>query len=95
MNRADGDAGRFDLRESAFRVAPGPTETRLYLETIEQALAGKSKLILDSTKARRQLYWIDGGIEIGGSPLNPVFPKHRQASGGTLNDARQKYLAGR
>ncbi len=73
VNRADGDAGRFDLRESAFRVAPGPTETRLYLETIEQVLAGKRKLILDSTKARRQLYWIDGGIEIGGSPLNPVF----------------------
>jgi len=73
VNRAAGDARRFSLRESSFRAAPGPTETRLYLETIEQVLAGKRKLILDSTKARRQLYWIDGGIQIGGAPLNPVF----------------------
>jgi len=73
VNRAEGDARRFELRQSAYNVAPGPTETRLYLETIEQTLAGKRKLILDSTKARRQLYLIDGGIEIGGPPLNPVF----------------------
>ena len=73
VSRAEGDASRFDLRETAFRAAPGPTETRLYLETIEQALAGKRKLILDSTRARRQLYLLDGAIEIGGAQLNPVF----------------------
>ena len=56
VNRAEGDASRFNQREAAFRSAPGPTETRLYLETMEQVLPGKKKLIVDSTKARRQLY---------------------------------------
>jgi len=73
VSRAKGDASRFDQREAAFRLAPGPTETRLYLETIEQVLAGKPKLIVDSTKARRQLYLLDDGVEIGGPALNPVF----------------------
>ena len=73
VNRAQGDAGRFTERETAFRAAPGPTETRLYLETIEQVLPGKRKLIVDSTKARRQLVLFDDGVEIGGPALNPVF----------------------
>lgn len=73
INRADGDAGRFNQREAAFRSAPGPTETRLYLETIEQVLPGKKKLIVDSTKARRQLFLLEDSVEVGGSALNPVF----------------------
>jgi len=73
VNRAEGDAGRFNQREAAFRSAPGPTETRLYLETIEQVLPGKRKLIVDSTKARRQLFLLEDSVEVGGSALNPVF----------------------
>ena len=73
VNRAQGDSARFNQRETAFRAAPGPTETRLYLETIEQVLPGKKKLIVDSTKARRQLFLLDDGVEIGGPVLNPVF----------------------
>ena len=73
VHRAEGDADRFTQREQAFRSAPGPTETRLYLETVEQVLPGKKKLIVDSTKARRQLFLLDDGVEIGGTPLNPVF----------------------
>ena len=73
IGRAQGDASRFDLRESAFRLAPGPTETRLYWEAMEQVLPGKKKLIVDSSKARRQLYLIEDGIEIGGPALSPVF----------------------
>ena len=73
VNRAQGDAGSFLDREAAFRFAPGPTETRLYLETIEQVFPGKKKLIVDSTKARRQLFLIDDGVEISGPALNPVF----------------------
>ncbi len=72
-NRAVGDASRFGQRESAYRAAPGPTETRLYLETIEQVLPAKRKLIVDSTKARRQLFLLEDGVEIGGPALNPVF----------------------
>ena len=73
VNRAAGDTERFTQRETAFRAAPGPTETRLYLETIEQVLPGKRKLIVDSSKARRQLFLIEDGVEIGGPALNPVF----------------------
>jgi regulator of protease activity HflC (stomatin/prohibitin superfamily) len=73
VNRAAGDAARFNQRETAYRSAPGPTETRLYLETIEQVLPGKKKLIIDSTKARRQLFLLEDSVEIGGAALSPVF----------------------
>jgi Cu+-exporting ATPase len=73
IGRAQGDADRFLQHEGAFRLVPGPTETRLYWETIEQVLPGKKKLIVDSSKARRQLYLLEDGVEIGGPALNPVF----------------------
>jgi membrane protease subunit HflK len=73
IGRAQGDADRFQQHEAAFRLAPGPTETRLYLETIELVLPGKRKFITDSSKARRQLFLIEDGVEIGGSTLNPVL----------------------
>jgi len=73
VERAQGDADRFVQREAAFRSAPGPTETRLYLETVEQTLPGKKKLIVDSTRARRQLFLFEDGVEIGGTAANPVF----------------------
>jgi Cu+-exporting ATPase len=66
-NRAAGDASRFTQQEQAFRTAPGPTETRLYLETMEQVLPGRKKLIIDSTKARRHLFLLEDGVEILGA----------------------------
>jgi regulator of protease activity HflC (stomatin/prohibitin superfamily) len=63
-NRAEGDAGRFEQQEGAYRTAPGPTETRLYLETMEQVLPEKRKFIVDTTKARRQLLLLEDGVEI-------------------------------
>jgi Cu+-exporting ATPase len=72
IGRAQGDADRFSQREAAFRSAPGPTETRLYWETIEQVLPGKKKLIVDATKARRHLFLLEDGVEIGGPTLNPL-----------------------
>lgn len=59
-NRAEGDADRFTQAESAYRSAPGVTQTRLYLEAIEQALPGKSKFIVDSHKlGKRQIFFMD------------------------------------
>jgi Cu+-exporting ATPase len=59
-NRASGDADRFLLAEAAHRTAPGTTETRLFLETMEQVLPGRSKLILDMKgKGKRQLMTLD------------------------------------
>ncbi len=37
---------------------------RLYLETMEQVLPGKKKLILDSSKGRRHLLLLEDGVEI-------------------------------
>ena len=73
VSRSEGDASRFNQREDAFRSAPGPTETRLYLETIEQVLPGKKKLIVDSTRSRRQMFLLEDSVEIAGPALNPVF----------------------
>ncbi len=64
-NRAGGEAERFRQAEEAFARSPGVTETRLYLETIEQVLAGKKKLIIDSSKfGKRQMFFVDpqGGL---------------------------------
>ena len=61
-------------QEQAFRTAPGPTETRLYLETMEQVLPGKKKLIVDSGKGRRHLLLLEDGVEIappGAAILGP------------------------
>jgi HflK protein len=59
-NRATGDAHHFLQSEAAYRTAPGPTETRLFLESMEQVLPGRNKLILETNgKGKRQLLTID------------------------------------
>jgi Cu+-exporting ATPase len=64
VNRSEGDASRFSQQEQSFRGAPRPTETRLYLETMEQVLTGKKKLIVDPSKGRRHLLLLEDGVEI-------------------------------
>ncbi|MBI4875580.1 MAG: FtsH protease activity modulator HflK [Acidobacteria bacterium] len=64
-NRAAGDADRFRQDEAAFRAAPGPTEIRLYLETMELVLPGRNKIIVDGGRGRRHLVLLDDGVEIG------------------------------
>jgi HflK protein len=67
-NRAEGDAERFKQAVEAFKSSPNVTETRLYLETIEQVLAGKKKMIIDASKfGRRQMLFIDPQ----GMPIDP------------------------
>jgi Cu+-exporting ATPase len=81
VNRANGDATRFTARELAFRNAPGPSETRLYLETMEQILPGKKKFILDAGKGRRHLFMLEDGVEIGPASaplLAPQPPRFRE-----------------
>jgi Cu+-exporting ATPase len=69
-NRSEGDASRFIQTESAFRMAPGPSETRFYLEAMEDVLAGRTKMIVDS-KGRRHLTLMDDGI--GFLPAGPIM----------------------
>jgi HflK protein len=78
VNRAAGDADRFAARESAFRTAPGPTETRLYLETMEQILPGKKKMIVDRSKTPRRLFLLEDGVEIGGPASPPLSESPRK-----------------
>jgi P-type Cu+ transporter len=75
VNRADGDATRFTAREQAFRASPGTSETRLYLETMEQVLPGKKKVILDQSKGRRHLFMLDDGVEIGPASAPLIAPQ--------------------
>jgi HflK protein len=77
-NRADGNANRFRLREEGYRSNPGLTQTRLYLETMEQVLPGKKKMIVDSRNGRRHLLLLEDGLEIappGAAVLAPPGPK--------------------
>jgi HflK protein len=76
-NRAAGDAERFKQALEAFKRAPNVTETRLYLEAIEQVLAGRKKLIVDASKfGRRQMLFIDPqGLPVDPSRLTPEGKK--------------------
>jgi len=71
-NRATGDGLRFNQAAEAFKRGANVTETRLYLETIEQVLAGRKKMIIDSSKfGRRQMLFVDPQgvpLELGKTP---------------------------
>ena len=57
-DRASGEAARFTDVAAAYGEAPGVTRLRLTLQAVEQAMAGRRKLILDRVAdgARRLLY---------------------------------------
>jgi len=86
--RASGDARRFTQAEAAYRTAPGTTGTRLFLETMEQVLPGRSKLILDSSgKGRRAIMMVDAqSLKLllpelnvtAQAPPQSVFPKEER-----------------
>lgn len=79
-NRAAGDATRFDLREGAYRTNPALTDLRLYLQTMEQILPGKRKMIVDSSKGRRQLLLLEDGVELtpSAAPIVAAPPQRFQ-----------------
>ena len=61
-DRARGDAARFEQLEAAHRRAPDVTSTRLYLETMDEILPGRNKLIIDSSGGRRTLWTMEDGV---------------------------------
>ena len=71
-NRSQGDASKFIQTEQAFRAAAGPNQTRLYLETMEQVLPGKRKVILDSSHGRRHLMLLDDGVALPPSAVTAL-----------------------
>jgi len=72
-NRSGGDASRFQLREAEYRGSPDLTGTRLYLETMEEVLPGKKKMIVDARSGKRQLLLLDDGVQF--APLPPRSPQ--------------------
>jgi HflK protein len=76
-NRADGDADRFNAAEAAYRGSPGASDTRLYLETMEQVLPGKKKMLIDARGGRRHLVLIEDGVELGAAPVILAPPQPR------------------
>ena len=69
--RARGGASRFAQVVEAYSIAPGVARLRLYLQTVEEALAGRRKIILDRAAAgtRRLLFLGDAGL------LKMITPK--------------------
>ncbi len=62
VDRAVGDADRFELAEQGYRTAPAANATRLYLETMDEILPGRRKLILDTQGGRRTLFSVDDSV---------------------------------
>ena len=56
--KAEGDAQRFTLLVAQYRKAPEVTRKRLYLETMQQVLAGSRKVV--SGRDNNVLYLADG-----------------------------------
>jgi HflK protein len=55
-----GESQRFLMLAEVYRNFPEVTRVRLYLEAIEEALAGKPKIIMDARSiARRQMLFVD------------------------------------
>lgn len=61
-DRAEGDAERFVQLEREYRRAPGPTATRLYLETMDEVLPDRPKLIIDANGGKRNLWTVEDSI---------------------------------
>jgi HflK protein len=74
VNRAAGEAARFREAEGAYRMGAATTELRLYLETMEEVLPGKQKMIVDSTGGRRHLLLNEDSVEV--APL--VAPRNEE-----------------
>jgi membrane protease subunit HflK len=80
-NRSEGDASRFSQTEEAFRAAPGLTEMRLFLESMEQILPGKRKMIVDAGKGRRSLLLIEDGVELSPATIPSIVPERVRPPG--------------
>jgi len=57
-DRAIGEADRFNSLYQAYKVAPEVTRKRLYLETMEEVLAGADKVIIDPAVAKQVLPYL-------------------------------------
>jgi membrane protease subunit HflK len=81
---AEGEASRFEQVMTEYRLAPGVTRKRLYLETMESVYARNKKVFLDVDSSGNILYLpLDGasGGTNGPSGMPPVLTPARDRSG--------------
>ena len=84
VSRARGDAARFRDRIAGRRGSERVNDLRLYLETVEEALAGPNKTILDADGGRRQIWLLEDGARLvpPGTPLRlPATPPTEPPAG--------------
>jgi membrane protease subunit HflK len=58
IDEATGQASRFSQVEAQYKIAPALTRERIYLETMEQVLAGSDKVIVDSGNGQSVLPYL-------------------------------------
>jgi membrane protease subunit HflK len=56
IDKAEGDAARFDQLVAAYHQAPEITRERLYLDTMENVMSGSRKVIVDAKNGNNLLY---------------------------------------
>lgn len=71
MARAEGDAARFELIEHQYRLAPGVTRKRLYLETMQDLIA-KTPKVIDLSGGKNLLYLPINGEAQPAQVTNPA-----------------------
>lgn len=90
--RAEGDAQRFSLLAAEYRNAPEVTRKRLWLETMQQVLAGNRKVIGGDGK---QLIYVPMPADAGRTPATPVVTPEVLAPAMTQSAADGMREAGR
>ncbi|MSR15681.1 MAG: FtsH protease activity modulator HflK [Gammaproteobacteria bacterium] len=74
VSRAEGEASRFEQLLTAFEQAPEVTRQRLYLETVEQVLAGSNKVLIEG----------NGGGNLTYLPLDKLLERVQDSDDSTL-----------
>lgn len=69
-HRSTGDAAHFNQMVNGYRAGPQVNNTRMYLETVEQALATPQKFVMDARAAGRRQMWLSDGT----APAVPGLP---------------------
>lgn len=78
--KAEGDASRFVNLANEYKKAPEVTRERLYLDTMEQVMAGSKKIMMDTTSGNNMFYLpITSGDTTGASvPPPPINAQQLQ-----------------
>ena len=89
--RAKGEAQRFAARQKAYRSGAEVERARLHLQTVEEALGGADKLIMDRRHVgRRQLLFLGpDGLKL--SVPDDWAPTDRQANDAETSESSEQY----